>query len=84
MSDNCDNALAELYEYLDAEIDADARLRIEQHLKDCSPCLEAFDFMDQLRRTIADRCRDQVPDGLRDRIRAAIESCEPGPVDEVS
>lgn len=77
MSDKCDSALAELYEYLDAEIDAEARERIEQHLKDCSPCLEAFDFMDQLRRTIADRCRDQVPAGLRERVRAAIESCEP-------
>ena len=33
MSDNCDVALAELYEYLDGELTEAARQRIEQHLR---------------------------------------------------
>ena len=76
MAENCDNALAELYIYLDGQMDPEARERVEAHLKDCSPCLEAFDFEAELRRVIADRCRDRVPDELRQRILAALESGE--------
>lgn len=73
MSENCDVALAELYEYLDRELTEEARVRIERHLLECSPCLEAFDFEAEVRRIIADRCRDQCPDELRRRIQAAID-----------
>jgi mycothiol system anti-sigma-R factor len=78
MSDNCDVALAELYEYLDGELTVEARQRIETHLRECSPCLEAFDFEAEVRRLVADRCRDQCPDALRQRIQAAIETGETG------
>lgn len=76
MSDNCDVALAELYEYLDGELDEASRQRIEQHLRECSPCLEAFDFEAEVRRLVADRCRDQCPEELRRRIQSAIEGGE--------
>jgi mycothiol system anti-sigma-R factor len=77
MSDNCEVALAELYEFLDGELDDTAKARIEQHLKDCSPCLEAFDFEAEVRRLLADRCKDQCPDELRRRIQAALDTAEP-------
>lgn len=73
MSDNCDVALAELYEYLDGELTEEARQRIERHLRECSPCLEAFDFEAEVRRIVADRCRDQCPEALRARIQSAID-----------
>ena len=76
MSDNCDVALAELYQFLDGELDDGARQRIERHLRECSPCLEAFDFETEVRRLVADRCRDQCPEALRQRIQAAIEGGE--------
>ena len=76
MSDNCDVALAELYEFLDGELNEESRQRIEQHLRDCSPCLEAFDFEAEVRRLLANRCRDQCPAALRQRIQAALESGE--------
>lgn len=76
MDDDCNNALAELYYYLDGEMDDVARARIEGHLRDCSPCLEAFDFEAELRRVVADRCRDRVPDELRSRILTALETGE--------
>lgn len=73
MSDNCEVALAELYEFLDGELDDTARARIERHLRECSPCLEAFDFEAEIRRLLADRCREQCPDALRSRIQSAID-----------
>lgn len=74
MADDCDDALAELYLFLDGELDDAARERIEGHLRQCSPCLEAFDFEAELRRILADRCRDRVPDVLRARIQALLEA----------
>jgi len=78
MSDNCDVALAELYQYLDGELSQDSRARIERHLTECSPCLEAFDFEAEVRRLIADRCRDRCPDALRQRIQAVIDTGDAG------
>jgi len=37
------------------------------------PCLEAFGFENEIRRLVADRCRDQVPEELRTRIAAVID-----------
>jgi len=74
MSDNCDTALTEIYEFLDGELDDTARARIEVHLRECSPCLEAFDFETQLRHVLATRCKDKVPDELRSRIQAALDA----------
>lgn len=74
---DCNETLRELYLYLDGQITADDKEHIRQHLDDCSPCLEAFDFEAELRMVIKSRCVDQVPDSLRARIAAAIESEQP-------
>lgn len=76
MSDNCEVALAELYEFLDGELD-EAKMRlIEQHLRDCSPCLEAFDFEAELRKMVASRCHDECPGALRSKVQQMIEAAE--------
>ena len=49
---NCDEALHELYTFLDGELTDDRRTRIRTHLDDCSPCLEVFDFEAELERFI--------------------------------
>ncbi|MEJ7584720.1 MAG: mycothiol system anti-sigma-R factor [Acidimicrobiales bacterium] len=69
---NCNEALTELYGYLDGELTSDRRQHIEQHLNDCSPCLEAFDFNAEIRMVIAQKCRDHVPEALRQKIAEAI------------
>ncbi len=46
------------------------------HLDECAPCLGAFDFEADLRRVIANRCKDHVPDSLRQRVHDAIREEE--------
>ena len=70
---DCTETLQELYEYLAGELTDDKRQHIEQHLNDCSPCYEAFDFEAELRMVIAQKCREQVPDHLRQRIFQALQ-----------
>lgn len=73
MSD-CNETLQELYEYLDGQLNDDIRHQIKSHLDDCSPCLGAYDFEAELRQVVRNRCVDQVPQSLRDRIARAIEA----------
>lgn len=74
MGHDCDDALQELYEFLDGELTPDRRARIEQHLESCPPCFEGFDFEAELRVVVARKCQEQVPDVLRQRIADAIRA----------
>ncbi len=78
---DCDDALRELYGFLDGELTDDRRHLISSHLDDCSPCLEAFDFENELRHLVASKCHDDVPDGLRERIADAIAGCDDAEVE---
>jgi len=64
----CDDALHELYEFIDGELTDDKRAVIRQHLDDCPPCFEAFDFEAELRIVIAHKCQERVPETLKQRI----------------
>lgn len=76
MSGNCEDALNQIYAYLDKELDKSQLDDLETHLKGCSPCLEMFDFEAQLKVLISERCRDKVPDSVRNRIQAALKAAE--------
>ncbi len=69
----CEEALKELYVYLDGELTEEKRTIITGHLDDCNPCLEAFDFEAELRIVVSKRCHDDVPESLRMRIAQELE-----------
>jgi len=69
---DCREVLQNVYHFLDGELTSHRRDQIAEHLNRCGPCFKAFGFETELRRLIANRCRDQVPDELRVRIAAAI------------
>lgn len=73
---DCDDVLHDLYGFLDGELTEGRKELIRQHLEDCSPCLEAFDFENELKALVARTCHDEVPDGLRERIARAIADCD--------
>ena len=70
---DCTDAVHRLYHFLDGELTDQRRGEIQRHLDECPPCLEAFDFEAELRQVVANRCRERVPDGLRERIAAVIQ-----------
>ncbi|HEX4866129.1 MAG TPA: mycothiol system anti-sigma-R factor [Acidimicrobiales bacterium] len=69
----CEDALHEIYHLLAGELDDHKRHQITQHLEQCSPCAEPYDFYAELRRTVQQRCRDTAPPSLLARIEAAIQ-----------
>ena len=75
---------AELYAFLDGELDDRVMLQVETHLRRCSPCLEAFDFEADLRRVIAAKCTEQVTPEVRARFCGLLHELSSGGTDGVS
>jgi len=73
---NCEEALADLYTFLDGELTDEKRIVIQHHLDDCSPCLEVYDFEAELRLVIKKRCVDEVPDRLRKLVAERLTAIE--------
>jgi mycothiol system anti-sigma-R factor len=73
---DCDEAVHQLYHYLDGELTDERRREIARHLDLCEPCAGAAGFEAELRVVIASHCRDRVPDALIRRIADAIHDEE--------
>jgi mycothiol system anti-sigma-R factor len=73
---DCDEAVRELYSFLDGELTEERRYEISVHLDECGPCAEAAGFEAELRVVIASRCRDRVPESLIERVAATLEAEE--------
>lgn len=75
---DCDEALRELYTFLDGELTVERRETISRHLEGCGHCHEVEDFEVELRQVIATCCREAVPEHLKARVAAALEALRDG------
>ena len=69
---SCDQTIERLYYYLDGELTEQRRIEISRHLDLCGPCVGAYGFEQELRKLVANRCQDHVPDALRERVARAL------------
>ncbi len=69
---DCDEAITNLYLFLDNEMNEDEALDIAKHIGDCSSCGDAYHFEDHLRRVIREKLCEEVSDEMMDRIKQAI------------
>ena len=68
----CDDALTNLYQYLDREIEVSTSEVIRAHLEDCSGCLKSFKFEERLQIVVRERLAEEVPPEFLERLRDAI------------
>jgi mycothiol system anti-sigma-R factor len=62
-----------LHLYVDNEIDADLKARVENHLADCGECRNKVEVLQMIRLRLVQACSDQkAPRHLRQRIKAEI------------
>jgi mycothiol system anti-sigma-R factor len=73
---DCVEAVHLLYHYLDGELTTERRVLISQHLDDCPPCGQAFEFEAELRVVVSQNCRETVPDHLRHRVLEALRQAQ--------
>jgi mycothiol system anti-sigma-R factor len=69
---DCLSVVEELYTFLDGELTEYRRLQITRHLDGCTDCHEVVDFHADLKLAISSKCRETLPDGLRERIERAL------------
>ena len=70
----CHEVLERMYMFLDSEMDTGLTYEaVEQHLRECGPCLAQFDFERVVRAVLRRSCnKEHAPDGLRAKILARI------------
>ncbi len=69
---DCASVVAQLYEYIDAELDAEAVQQIREHLEVCKRCYPRYDFERAFLRFLSEQGRIGAPPELRRKIFQAI------------
>ncbi|WP_420120141.1 mycothiol system anti-sigma-R factor [Nakamurella sp.] len=70
----CSEVLRDVWKFLDDEMDPDNRAKVQQHLDECSPCLEEAGLERKLKELLHRKCGgDRAPDHLRQRVVASLQ-----------
>lgn len=71
----CQEAVRELYPFLDQQLDRRKSRAVRRHLDLCSSCCTKFEFERALKSLIREKAREgAVPSSVRQRIASLIES----------
>jgi mycothiol system anti-sigma-R factor len=74
----CEDAIANLYLYLDNEMSWPHRSVISWHLHRCEGCVSRFRFEEYLRVVVRESVQEEPREEVLDRLRAFLEEHEPG------
>lgn len=70
---DCTEVLSEVWLFLDHECDEKRRQLLEQHLDECSPCLEQYGIEEHLKVLLARKCGgEHAPEDFKQRLRDKI------------
>ena len=79
MSHDCDcgDAQDQLYQYLDAELDAATAASVREHLDGCNGCNDSFEFHRRLKVVIRNHLSEDMPESLEVKVKALIRGETP-------
>ena len=69
---DCDHVILEISNYIDGEISADLRARIEAHVRGCKHCTAILDGTANTLRLLADGKAFELPPGFGERLRLRL------------
>jgi mycothiol system anti-sigma-R factor len=76
----CSDAVRQLWQYLEGELPAQDRAKVDEHLAACLRCCGEAEFADELRRFLGSHGEDDaIPDAVRQRLLATLESLPESP-----
>jgi mycothiol system anti-sigma-R factor len=71
----CSEAVRQLWEYLEDELPAGDRHKVDEHLGACLRCCGEAEFAQELRNFLATHAGSGgIPDGVRQRLLATLDS----------
>ena len=68
----CEEFLANLYEFVDGELDVDVQGRLRSHIASCPDCSSVADVEVHLREVMRSACMTQAPEHLRRSIELRL------------
>ncbi len=72
---DCEEVLRDLELFLDGEIAGARCEEVEAHLAGCRECMSRAEFRRRVRQIVAAKlCAEEVPPGLLERVRRALEA----------
>lgn len=71
---SCEDVLAELGNYLDGEMAAEARRQLELHMADCKTCTAIYDSARKTLKIVTDSSSFELPQNLSEPLVAKIMS----------
>ena len=74
--DNCEEAIENLYLFLDQEIDSASCEEIQQHIEECSSCLSEYDVERIVKSLVHRSCAERAPETLVQKVQFAIRTVE--------
>ena len=74
---DCQETLREVERLLDGELDPTLQVRIEEHLVECSPCMQRAEFRRHLKVLVSRKCSEShVPARVESRIVRMIREID--------
>ena len=70
---SCHEAWRAASDYVDAEMDADLRTRVEAHLKVCPRCKSIYDGTKNIAKLVAEGLEYELPEGFSKRLYDKIK-----------
>lgn len=74
---DCEETLKQIELVLDGEADDGVQMVVQEHLSDCSPCMEKAEFRKHVKDLIHTKCAEhEIPSDLQSKIRELIRTYE--------
>ncbi len=69
---DCEHVILQISNYIDGEIDANLRARMEAHVRGCKHCSAILDGTNNTLRLLADGKTLELPPGFSERLRLRL------------
>ena len=73
---DCTEAVRQLWDFLENDLEADDRDNVEEHLSFCRTCCGEVRFAEELRDVMKDTARAHVPDDVAKRMGDLLDELE--------
>jgi len=73
---NCQQALENLYLFIDQEIDTASCAEIQSHIDQCRECLDVYDLERVVKSLVSRSCNEVAPEVLRQKVLVSIRTVQ--------
>lgn len=71
---NCEQALRQLFDFLDRELEPAERAAMQRHMSTCRSCYSRMDFERRLKEKLGELRREEPPETATARVKRLLES----------